>query len=93
MGSFTMSNTRIVSNCEAEYIDETARKLGTRLNEHMKSVQACDLKSAVSKYAKDASHSIDSASVKIIGQENLLFSRKIRESINIQSRRPELNFD
>ena len=46
-------------DCDADYIDETARKLGTRLNEHRKSVQACDLKSAVSEYAKDAGHSID----------------------------------
>ena len=39
-------------NCDAEYIGETARKLGTRLNEHRKSVQTCDLKSAVSEHAK-----------------------------------------
>lgn len=32
-------------------------------------MQVCDLKSAVSKDAKGAGHSIDWASVKIIGQE------------------------
>ena len=48
-------------------------------------MQACDLKSAVSKHAKDAGHSIDWASVKIIGQENHLLSHKIRESISIHA--------
>ena len=42
-----------------EYIDETAGKLDTRLIEHQKSVQACDLKSTVSKHTKDSGHSID----------------------------------
>ena len=56
-------------------------------------MQACDLKSAVSELAKDVGYSIDWASVKIIGQENHLLSRKIRESINIHTRRPEMNRD
>ena len=46
---------------------KTARKLGPRQNENQKSVQACDLKSAVSESAKDAGHSIDWANVMIIG--------------------------
>ena len=41
-----------------------------RLNEQGKSVQACDLKSAVSEHTKHAGHSINWASVKIIGQED-----------------------
>ena len=56
-------------DCDAEYTGETARKLGTRLNEHRKSVQACDLKSTVSKHTKDSGHSIDWASVRIFGLE------------------------
>ena len=64
---------------------KTARKLGTRLNEYRKSVQACYLKSAVSENAKDTGHSIDWASVKIIGQENHLLSHKIHESISIHA--------
>ena len=51
-------------DCDADYIGEKARKLGTRLNEHPKSVRACDLKSAVSEQAKNADHSIDWAIVK-----------------------------
>ena len=57
-------------------------KLGTRLNKHRNSVQVCDLKSAVSEHAKDTAHSIDWASVKIIGQENHLLSQKICKTIN-----------
>ena len=69
------------------------RALDTRLNEHRKSVQACDLKSAVSEHAKFTGHSINWASVKIIGQENHPLSLKICESINIHTRRPEMNRD
>lgn len=50
----------------------------------------CDFKSAVSQHA---GHSTDWASLKIIGQENYLLSRKIRVSINIHTRRPEMNRD
>ena len=48
-------------------------------------MQACYLKSAVSENAKDTGHSIDWASVKIIGQENHLLSHKIHESISIHA--------
>ena len=61
------------------------------LNEHRKSVQACDLKSAVSEHARDTDHSIHWASVKIIGRENHFRSRKIREVINIHVWRPAMN--
>ena len=64
------------------------------LNEHRKSVHACDLKSAVSEHAKDAGHSIDEISVKIIGQENHLMPlRKIREAIDIHNLQPDMNRD
>ena len=64
------------------------------LNEHRKSVHACDLKSAVSEHAKDAGHSIDEISVEIIGQENHLTPlRKIREAIDIHKRQPDMNRD
>ena len=64
------------------------------LNEHRKSVHACDLKSAVSEHAKDAGHCIDEISVEIIGQENHLMSlRKIREAIDIHNRQLEVNRD
>lgn len=59
----------------------------------MAKTYTCDLKSAVSENAKDAGHSTDWASLKIIGQENHLLSHKIRESINIHTRRPEMNRD
>ena len=78
-------------DCDADRIGETARNLGTRLNEHRKSVQAYDLKSAVSEHAKDTDHSIHWASVKMIGRENHFLSSKIREAINIHARRPAMN--
>ena len=57
-------------------------------------VHACDLKSAVSEHAKDAGHSINEISVKIIGQENHLMPlRKIREAIDIHNLQPEMNRD
>jgi len=59
----------------------------------MAKTYTCDLTSAVSEHAKDAGHSADWARVKIIGRENYLLSRKICESINIYTRRPEMNRD
>ena len=56
-------------------------------------MQACDLKSTVSEHAKNAGHSINWASVKIIGQENHLLSRKIHEAINIHTQQLEMNRD
>ena len=50
VGTFKIYRVRIVVQITS------ARKLGTRLNEHRKSVQACDLKSAVSEHAKDTDH-------------------------------------
>ena len=67
--------------------------MGTRLYEHWKSVQACDLKSAVSEHSTYTGHSIKWGSVKIIGQENHLLSLRVRESINIHTRRLEKNRD
>ena len=62
-------------------------KLGTRLDEHRNSEQVCDLKSALSEHAKEAGHSINWASVKIIGQENHLLSQKICKTINTHYQR------
>ena len=50
-------------DCDAENTSETARKLGTRLNERRKSVQACDLKSVMSEHAKDAGARFSEGSV------------------------------
>ena len=86
VGSFTISNARVQIQTD---IIKTARKLYTRRNEHRK----WQCKSAVSEHVKDAGYSIDWASVKLIGQENHLLSHKIREPINIHSRRPKMNCD
>lgn len=40
-----------------------ARKLGIRLNEHRKTMQACDLKSAMSEHARDTGHSMSTGQV------------------------------
>ena len=65
MNSSTSCSNKFVrvNDADAEYTGETARKLGTRLNEHRKSVQACDLKSAVSEHAKDAGARFSEGSV------------------------------
>ena len=53
-------------------------------------MQACDLKSAVSEHAKNIGHSINWASVKIIGQENHLLSCKVHKAINIHTQQLEM---
>ena len=80
-------------DCEAEYIGETARRLGTRLKEHRKSVTEVDLKSAVSEHSRDAQHHIDWDATRIIDQENNLLRRKIREAIHIRREHPSMNRD
>ena len=60
----------------SRYIGETAKKLGTRLNEHRKSVRATViLQSQVC--CEDAM-----ASVQVIGRENHLLRRKICPSLH-----------
>ena len=79
LGSFTISGTRIVmQSTTVKQQGNWAQGLND-LNEHRKSVHACDLKSTVSEHANwETGHSIDEISVEIIGQENHLMPlRKI----------------
>ena len=50
-------------DCDAEYVRETTRRLGTRPNEHRKSVQASDFKWAFFKQLKSTGQSNDQASI------------------------------
>ena len=54
-----LSSSRFFEDCDAEYIGETTWRLGTRVNEHQKSVQALDFKSAISEHVKGTGHSLD----------------------------------
>ena len=57
---------------DAEYIGETARRLGTMLTEHSKTVQASNFKSAISVQVKSTGYSTDWNSIKVIDREDHL---------------------
>ena len=57
---------------DAEYIGDTARRLGTMLTEHSKTVQASNFKSAISMQGKSAGYSTDWDGIKVTDQEDHL---------------------
>ena len=76
------------SHCNETYIGETARPLDTRLKEHKTRTT-----SAVYEHTQTTGHSFTSQDTKVIGSESHYTKRKVREAIEIKTRRPSLNRD
>ena len=90
-------------NCELEYIGETGRKFGTRLNEHKTEVDKVSKtvvtrasrkeslstihKSAVTDHVVEQNHVIGWGRAKVIGTEQDRYKRWIKEAIEIRKRR------
>ena len=72
--------------CPEQYIGETGRTLETRMKDHLKSKPP---RTAVGDHA----HKINMDNVKVIAREDYMWRRKIRESIEIRTRRPAINRD
>ena len=72
--------------CPEQYVGETGRTLETRMKEHLKLTSP---RTAVGEHE----HPISEDNVKVIAREDHTFRRKIRESIEIRSRRPAINRD
>ena len=72
--------------CPEQYVGETGRTLETRLKEHFKLASP---RTAVGEHE----HPISQDNVKVISREDHTLRRKIRESVEIRTRRPAINRD
>ncbi|KAI8477848.1 Cartilage matrix protein [Branchiostoma belcheri] len=81
--------------CGEVYVGETERSLGERTDEHQKSVDRQDGKSALSQHELKAGHRVTNGPildiVKIIDQESRKSHRKIKEAVHIQLERAGMN--
>ena len=78
------------ASCSSSYIDETCRHFKTRIEEHVKR----DNKSHIFKHLHSATtclDSYDSLCFKIIDKSNSKVDLKIRETLHINWRKPNLN--
>ena len=76
---------RIPCECGLVYIGETGRNLSLRLKEHKTNCEKAKLqKSAVAKHSWTNDHRIKWNEVSILATESHKFSRKMRESIEIE---------
>ena len=91
-------------DCEVEYIGETGRKFGTRLNEHKSGVENVSKsvitrasrkqslssvhKSAVTDHVVERNHVIGWDRAKVIGTEQNRYKRRMKEAIEIRKLEP-----
>ena len=75
-------------DCASTYIGETARPLATRLQEHQNRST-----SAIHEHLQATGHSFSPQETKILSTEPFLTKRKVKEAIEIKTRRPSLNRD
>ena len=77
-------------DCPQTYVGETSRAFETRLKEHKKLKGPL---TAVGEHLTTLGHHLAEDNTKIIGREESYWPRKIRESIEIRIRKPEMNRD
>ena len=76
---------RIPCECGLVYIGETGRNLSLRLKEHKTNCEKAELeKSVVAKHSWTNDHRIEWNEASILATESHKFSRKMRESIEIE---------
>ena len=79
-------------DCSDEYIEESGRLLGARINEHKRAVRlGSSNASAVAQHVEEQDHSINWEGIQILDRESSKFERKVKEAIHIRQRRPALN--
>ena len=76
-------------HCDASYIGETGRALGTRVKEHL----SLKTNSAVGDHTKDTGHRFRADRVRILDREGIWQRRRIKEAISIWRHAPTLNRD
>ncbi|BHF60549.1 hypothetical protein SprV_0100351400 [Sparganum proliferum] len=66
------------NSCETNYVEETGKRLQTRVNEHMRAVRRMDPLSLVAEHCADSGHTFAFQNAKILGRGN---DRVARETI------------
>ena len=81
--------------CGEAYIGETGRSLSERVEEHQKSIEKCDSKSALSQHQESSGHVVSTTplmdSINILEKETREPHRKVLEAMNIRLRGAKLN--
>lgn len=75
-------------DCQATYVGETERPLGSRVSEHKK-----DSKSVVHSHIQDTGHQVDFSNTKILSRESNWFRRGVKEAIHISTTEHTINRD
>ena len=79
------------SNCEANYIGQSGRRLQTRIDEHSAAVGKGSTSSAVAIHTLQTGHLINWGEVKIRDSDSDDNRRLVREAIQIRKRGPSMN--
>jgi len=83
----------ICKDCEATYIGQTKRQLGTRIQEHVKDInkKKSGTSSVISNHCVENNHVMNWGEVKIIDKERSYTKRIISEMIYIKKQTKGLN--
>ena len=82
--------------CEEEYVGETLRAVSVRCKEHLDAIRlGHTAKSAVVEHVhcQKEIHEIDWDNVQVIDHAKRKWERKVREALQIQKRKPQMNRD
>ena len=77
-------------DCEKDYIGETGRGVGVRFKEHINLKHST---SAITEHMKKAKHKFTTDQIKILGCEDHVMKRRVKETLAIRKSKPSLNRD
>ena len=77
--------------CDGEYVEETERKLSTRMREHRTSVKKGNDKSALITHNLRTGHTFDWYHIEVVDTEHRRDQRKMTEAIHIRLRSTDIN--
>jgi len=79
-------------DCDASYVGQTGRTLGTRINEHQNDIRKnTDKHSVITMHRLQHSHDFDWDNVDVLDSELFLCKRRISEMLHIQMQKNGLN--
>lgn len=81
----------IKCHCGKEYIGETGKKLGQRIKQHKYAISRADDKNGIAVHSLECSLGINWDEAKTLEWEGNWYKRKVKESLWIQMKKPELN--